>query len=108
MSDDSRYPSCPDRSPFQLLVHPLLIKLYCFKNFSADHNDYCEWFLTATLRLWYLLSHHDNHHWNIDHTESLSGTVPLSLESIELDVATDRQFMWAVWLYRSTYGNGNQ
>lgn len=58
--------------------------------------------------LWHLLSDYDYHHWNIDHSQSLSWSVPISLEHSELDVAIDRQFVWAMWLYRSTNGNGNE
>ena len=58
--------------------------------------------------LWHLLSDYDNHHWYIDHAESLSRPVPISLEHSELDVAINRQFVWAVWLYWSTNGNGHE
>ena len=58
--------------------------------------------------LWYLLSHHDNDHWNINDTQSLSRPVSVSLEHRDIRLAIDRQFVWAVWLYRSTDRNGNQ
>jgi hypothetical protein len=72
---------------------------------SADRNhddDHGEWFVAAAMWLWYLLSHHDIHHWNIDHAESLSGSMPISLEHGGIRLATDRQFVWALWLYWST------
>lgn len=72
------------------------------------HDDHGEWCLAAALRLWHLLPHHDNYHRNIDHAQPLSRTVPISLEHGELDLATHRQFVWAVWLYRSTDGNGSE
>lgn len=80
----------------------------CFTAASNHHNDYGKWFVAATLRLWHLLSNDDNHHRNINHTESLSGPLPISLEHGELDLAIDRQFVWAMWLYRSTDRNGNE
>jgi hypothetical protein len=78
---------------------------------SADcnhHHDYGERFLAAAMWVWHLLSHHDNDHWNINDTQSLSRPVPVSLEHCGIRLAIDRQFVWAMRLYRSTNGNGNE
>ena len=80
----------------------------CLATDRNHHHDDGKRLVSTALRLWHLLSHHDNHHWNIDHTQSVSRPVPLSLEHGELDVATDCQFLWAVWLHRSTNGIGNE
>jgi hypothetical protein len=40
----------------------------CIATDCHHYNDHGKWFLAATLWLWYLLSHHDNYHRNIDHT----------------------------------------
>lgn len=80
----------------------------CLSTDRHHYNDHGKWFLAATLWVWYLLSHHDNYHRNIDHTQSLSGTVPISLEHCVIRLATDRQFVWAVWLHRSTDRIGNE
>ena len=80
----------------------------CLAADRNDHNDYGKRFKSATMWLWYLLSDDDHHHRYIDYAESLSRPVPVSLEHGGLRLATDSQFVWAVWLYWSTNGNGNE
>jgi hypothetical protein len=80
----------------------------CLSADRNDHNDYGKRFLAAAMWVWHLLPHHDNDHWNINDPQSMSGPMPISLEHGELDVAIDRQFVWIMWLYRSTDGNGSE
>ena len=82
---------------------PLCLSASCY-----HHHDDGERLHSAAMWVWYLLSHHDYHHGNINDTQSLSGPVLVSLEYCGIRLATDRQFVWVMWLYRSTDGNGHE